>query len=112
MRDRVPIPVEGHSPLRVTPSGFVSEASPEPHTYAWNDIIEIRAFKVDLFAVDEVRFALSFRDGTAVEVSEEQPGFSAFIDALKAQFPGVAGWEHRVIQPAFATNSTVLYRGA
>ena len=76
----------------------------------WDDIIEIRAYKLDFLTTDEVRFSLSLRDGTVFEMSEEQPGFAAFIEALKARFPTVQGWESRVIKPAFATNMTVLYR--
>ena len=79
---------------------------------ARNDVIEIRAFKIDLFTVDEVRFAVSLRDGTDFELSEEHPAFGAFVDALKVRFPAIEGWENRVIQPAFATNMTVLFRGA
>jgi len=97
--------------LRVTSSGFVSENASASYAIDWTDIVEICAFKIDLFAVDEVRFSLSLRDGTAIELREEQPGFRALVAALTARFPAVAGWEDKVMQPPFATNMTVLYRG-
>ena len=98
-------------PLRVTPSGFVCDDSTASHGIEWNDIVEICAFKIDLFSFDEVRFSLSLRNGTDIELSEQQPGFRELVAALKARFPTVEGWENRVIQPPFETNMTVLYRG-
>jgi len=98
-------------PLRVTPSGFVCDGSTASHAIEWSDIVEICAFKIDLFSYDEVRFSISLRNGTDLELSEEQPGFREFVAALKARFPTVEGWENWVIQPPFETNMTVLYRG-
>jgi hypothetical protein len=98
-------------PVFVTRSGFVCDSATETYSYEWSDIVEIRAFKLDLFSYDEVRFAISLRNGTFVELSEERPGFYAFLEALKLRFPTVEGWEQQVMHPAFAANETVLYHG-
>ena len=98
--------------VRVSPVGFIHMDPDLPRQLvSWSDIVEIRAYKLDLLTTDEVRFAFSLRDGTVNEVSEEQPGFDEFMAALKSRFPAVEGWEERVVKPAFGASETILYRG-
>jgi hypothetical protein len=93
-------------PISVSVDGFAVSG----RSISWHDIQEISAYKIDLFTVDEVRFSLSVSSGPDVVVSEEQHGFSELVTSLALQFPSVAGWERKVIHPAFARNQTMLYR--
>jgi hypothetical protein len=77
----------------------------------WRDVREIRAFKLDHRTWDEVRFAFRLSDGEWIEVSEDQEGFQAFVAELELRYPSVRGWRDSVIEPRFARNETVLYRG-
>src|SRR5262245_16284422 len=95
--------------ITIDSDGFGYETSKgEMCRIPWNDIQEIRAYKLDLLTVDEVRFAFQM-DGWWADVSEEQPGFDRLVKQLEQRFPSVAGWQERVIKPAFAPNETILY---
>ena len=98
------IPVD--PPILVSSTGFAISG----HFVPWLDIQEISAYKIDLLTTDEVRFSLSISSGLDVTVSEEQAGFGGLTKHLAAVFPSIAGWQNKVINPAFARNQTVLYR--
>jgi len=77
--------------------------------FYWSEILEIRAFKRDLFTVDQVRFTF-LMNGQWADVWEEQPGFTELVTQLETRFPSVVGWESKIMHPAFARNETVLYK--
>ncbi|HRG16159.1 MAG TPA: hypothetical protein PLB00_09185 [Pseudomonadota bacterium] len=77
----------------------------------WRWIESVAVFKRDLLTFDDVWFQLEGA-GEPVLVCEEQHGFSEWEAALGSRFPGVVGWRERVIQPAYAENFIVLYRGS
>ena len=93
-------------PILLSPKGF----STSGRFVSWQDIQEIAAYKIDLLTVDEVRFSFAVSSGQALVVSEEQRGFSELVSSLALEFPSVADWESKVINPAFAGNHIVLYR--
>ena len=96
--------------ILIDDDGFTSrDDGNQPFSVAWQTIIEIRAFKSDLFTVDEVVFVLTTDTGKRIALTEEQPEFTPFIAALESHFPSVSGWEAKVIQPPFARNETILY---
>ena len=80
----------------------------------WHEVERVVSYKRDLFTVDEILVAFEYR-GVAGEpmtfiVSEECPGFPEFMTALRVAFPTIPeDWYSRVMQPAFATNLTVLF---
>ena len=79
----------------------------------WSDIVAIVAYKLDLLTVDEMRIRFTFgQEASRLEVSEEQPGFEVFLEALEARFPLPANWRASVLRPAFARNETVLFARA
>ena len=104
------------SEVRVVPSVAVSAQSlvfapgtPGQVTIPWDDVLEVRAYKVDLLTTDEVRLRLHHTGGT-VELSEDQPGFAGAVRALEHVFPTMVAWREKVIQPAFAGTEVVLAR--
>jgi hypothetical protein len=69
----------------------------------------IVAYKLDLFAVDEICVELHIGD-RAVRFTESTPGWYQFLERLRKVFPSIPdGWDWDVARPAFATNYTVLY---
>ncbi|MBS0193921.1 MAG: hypothetical protein JSR34_06715 [Proteobacteria bacterium] len=91
-------------PIVLEPDGFRSGNN----RVKWSEVTEIAAFKRDMLTIDDVWF--QFRADTApVLVCEEQPGFAELEAKVIALFPSAASWRAQVIQPAFATNLTVLY---
>ena len=92
-------------PIELHDSGF----SVDGRDVAWGRVIEIRAYKLDLYTYDEIRFSFLLDSGCSMEISEEQPGFTAFVAAMTARFPSTSDWHSRVSQPAFARNETVLF---
>lgn len=78
---------------------------------SWSQIIEIFAYKMDLFTVDEI--CIGFRldeSGTHYWVSEEFLGYKEFIEQLRISFPGIReDWFAEVAFPAFIENRTTLW---
>src|SRR5437763_14260020 len=82
-------------------------------TVCWSDIVSIVAYKLDLFTTDEMRICFTIgQEGSRLEVSEEQPGFAVFLEALQARFPLPANWRAAVLKTAFARNETILFARA
>ena len=106
---RQPLP---DPPTTTNDEGFsFTSDSGEECRVRWEDVLEIRAFKFDLFTMDEVRFSFKVESGLWVDVSEDQPGFRTMVESLQSRYPSVVGWEARVIKPAFVRKETVLFRG-
>lgn len=98
-------------PIVLTEAGFlVGVPNGTTTEILWSDIEQVRAFKLDLFTWDEVRFVFLMSSGVALEVSEEQPGFAGMLAAAQVHFPSLVGWQTQVIKPAFARNETTLYQ--
>lgn len=80
----------------------------------WSEISRVAAFKQDLVAYDVLCVLLTDPEGSMI-VDEEMEGFDAMIQELPLRLPGAPGlddWWERVIQPAFATNFTVIFSRA
>ena len=78
--------------------------------FAWDRVDEIRCYKVDCFAYDEI--CISFLVGNKrVECSEGMIGFSDLIHEIGAHFKGMpCDWYNTVMLPPFETNERVLWR--
>ena len=97
-------------PIILTELGFLAGASAGSATEVhWQNVKEVRAFKLDLLTTDEVRFVFSLADGTAVEVSEEQPGFESMLAEAMHRMPSIRDWQSAIIKPPFARNETILF---
>jgi hypothetical protein len=77
----------------------------------WSDVLEVFAYKMDLFMYDEI--CIGFRvsaDGTHWWVSEEFIGYRELIEELRHRFPGIReDWFSTVAFPAFVPNRTTLW---
>jgi len=80
----------------------------------WSEVATVYAYKVDCFAVDQIRVALSDSTGRVrVLVCEDYAGYEELIRALPRYLPGCLApeeWFQRVAFPAFETKWTALYR--
>lgn len=78
----------------------------------WDAVVEVAAFKRDLFSVDEICFG--FRSEGAENfwhVGEEDVGFAEFEKQLVSRFQGIrTDWFQEVAVPAFKENWTTLWR--
>ena len=78
----------------------------------WREIRQIDAYKIDLWAVDEVCLGFRFgADDSWIEVSESDGGWRPLLESIRRRFPTIpAGWEYDVLFPPFAANERTLYR--
>ena len=83
------------------------------YVVAWQDVIRVEAFKIDLFTVDQICIELILRDGYALEINEEMDGWFELMEKLPEYLPGCKKfheWFMNVAVPAFETNETTLYQ--
>ena len=97
--------------VTVTDSGFrLAGGSHEPLGIAWDDIVEIVAFKWDIFVYDVI--CLGFRLIGAedfIEVAEAFSGYKNFIKAVESRFALAENWWNDVAFPAFETNWSTIW---
>lgn len=79
-------------------------------TARWADIRRIVGYKIDLLTVDEIRVDFELKTNVTVIVTEESPGFGAFMSEVERRFPSVEGWFAKIAQPPFAPVNAVLYQ--
>lgn len=76
----------------------------------WDDVIEIRTYKHDLFAIDTICLAFVMTQPDAgIEIWEEDEGYKEVVSAMERRFPIPDDWWRKVAFPAFVTNERVLY---
>lgn len=93
-----------------TEDKFVLKCRGASKFYAWEEIVEINAYKVDLITTDDIRLDISFSDVILI-ISEDIPGWSLFIDKLMRALPAIANdWEEMVTESPFAANKTMIYK--
>jgi hypothetical protein len=99
--------------IKITDSAFtVSEDSdPEELRCPWSEVLEVFAYKVDLFAYDEICIGFRFDAvGNHWWVGESYTGYKDLIEELPRRFPGIrTDWFAEVAHPAFAENRTCLW---
>ncbi len=98
--------------VRFDAEGFsVFEDGENKSSVRWTDAVEVFAYKVDLFSVDEIY--IGFRvdaAGTHWWVSEAFTGYGKFMEELSRRFPGIrSDWFSPVAFPAFVENRTTLW---
>lgn len=93
--------------------GFsIMRGSAEATHVNWASVVEIVAFKHDLFSIDEI--CLGFRvEGSDrfLWAGEEDQGFVGLRDDVEDCFEGILpSWFHQVAFPAFEENWTTIWR--
>ena len=78
----------------------------------WSDVVEICAFKRDLFAIDEICFGFRLKDTQQLLCAGEQDvGFENLQPEMEQKFSGIRrDWFREVAGPAFAENWTLLWQ--
>jgi hypothetical protein len=94
---------------------FAVPANDEPQLrLTWEQITAVYAYKRDCVTVDQIRLVLGDDNQQRwMEVSEDDVGFKVLIVEMARRlpgFPGVYDWWDKVVDPAFETNWTQLYR--
>jgi len=77
----------------------------------WEDVLAVRAFKVDCYGYDTIYFAVdSTVDGAGFQLNEDHYQFDELVSALEENLPGFdREWFERVSLPAFERCEAVLY---
>ena len=100
-------------------SGFtISPPKGDSIRVRWEEVREIRTYKIDLFSYDEICLCFEVagvgttEGGTLwIEVGESDQGFRLLADQMERRFPAVpSDWYSEVMCPAFAACEAVLYR--
>ena len=90
--------------------GFTIDLKNGKRRICWKDIERLEGYKRDLMTFDQVCLDIISNE-TIITISEDTDGFESFIEKLKNQFPSIdKDWDWKIIQPAFATNFTVLFK--
>ena len=84
---------------------------------AWTNIRKIAAFKRDLFSTDLICWELELKEGfrrgweeiKVIEIDEEIEGFQGVFEEAVRRNMVAPNWLALVMQPAFATNWTIIY---
>lgn len=91
-------------------NGFELQIEDKPTKIEWNEIKKLTAYKVDLFATDEIRLFLEAENGKQFEISESTEGWFQFNERLKEQFSEInKNWEIDIAVPAFERKETEIY---
>ncbi len=91
-------------------SGFEINLDGALNKIMWEDIEKLKAFKLDLVALDEICLMLVINSGESFQISESTEGWFLFNRKLKQHFPEInANWEIEIANPAFERNETVLF---
>jgi hypothetical protein len=80
--------------------------------FAWQDTVQVKAFKRDLYAVDLICLAILMKNNKAVEINEEMSGWESLVEKLPQYLPGCQKfeeWFSLVAYPAFKPNITTIY---
>ncbi len=94
--------------------GFAVSVGKVTHRARWNDVETVTVFKRDLYIVDQICLLLALEGGLgAVQVTESDDGYQAFLTHMEAQLPGIlitVEWLLPVMIPAFAPNTRCIFR--
>lgn len=101
-----------HREVKFEGDGFsVFEDEKKSIRVRWSEVLEVFAYKMDLFTVDEI--CIGFRVDSAGAywwVSEEFTGYRELLEAMKKRFPGIReDWFSTVAFPAFIENRSTLW---
>ena len=87
------------------------EDSVEEVRLPWDDVVEIYAYKLDLYAVDQICWVIKAGE-FGIEVREDDRGYEKLIAHMESNIPGFPGqhqWFEQVALPPFETNWTKIF---
>lgn len=77
--------------------------------FRWQEVSEIRTYKVDCLCYDDIRLVFSAGEFW-YEVSEQDSAFVTVVAEMEQRFVGIpADWFTEVMMPPFETNDCVLW---
>lgn len=89
---------------------FAIQLGEETQTIKWDDIVLIKAYKLDLFTVDCIVINIHLADNL-VAINDQTPGHMKFMEIASQQLHHFKDdWFMAVAFPAFATNLTIIYK--
>ena len=90
--------------------GFTLRSVKKEDFVLFSDVSVIRAYKMDLFAYDEICVLFERDKDKPVEVTEEALGFSNLMKQVVSRFAGSdPHWFEKVLQPPFALCPTIIW---
>ena len=89
---------------------FLSKNEREVNSIAKAEVVEVRAFKKDLFTSDTVTVLFVDCHGHSLEVTEDSLGYQSLISNQLAPFtPNDPDWLNKVIAGPFRRNEMILW---
>ena len=101
-----------HDENQMNVSWLTMENEKDSSSLAWNKVVSVKAFKRDLFAVDQICLEFELKDGGALEIHEEMQGWKSLVSKLPDYLPGcksIEEWFQAVAFPAFELNLTTIF---
>jgi hypothetical protein len=99
----------GSSGIQLTEDGSTISGTSQERIL-WSDIVEIVAFKRDLWSHDEICLGIrTIGSEQCLIVSEESEGFTALTEEVSNRFELTKDWWSKVAFPAFVENWTRLW---
>lgn len=98
--------------IRLNDAGFeLRSGGRAEFAVRWDDVVEIAAFKRDLFTCDEICLGFRTRGGDEFwSVGEDDAGFEGVVTELERRFSGIrTDWRAAVMKPAFRENWTRIW---
>lgn len=109
-----PADLDSHELPEVTvcPDGFqISWNRNRPVHVAWNQIVEIVAYKRDLLTVDMICLGFRIAKDTdhVIEVWEDDSGYDLLVEAVQRRFSVTKNWWREVAFPAFESKWMTIW---
>lgn len=101
-----------HDENQMNVSWLTMENEKDSSSLAWNKVVSVKAFKRDLFAVDQICLEFELKDGGALEIHEGMQGWQSLVSKLPDYLPGckrLEEWFQEVAFPAFELNLTTIF---
>jgi hypothetical protein len=101
-------------PTRVALQGDMVSVFAGPtliESFAWSDLVSVRAWKQDCWGVDRIWIGFDARaNSDAICVHEEMEGYQGLVAEMQRRCPGFReDWWNAVAFPAFAQNHTIVW---
>lgn len=93
-------------------NSFTCKTANEAKTINWNDVLLIKAYKVDMFTTDRIIIEIYAKE-TIVSINDETLGHMKFMETAAKRLDNFKeDWFEAVAFPAFETNLTIIYKKA
>lgn len=88
---------------------FTIQLNPIAKTINWGDITQIKAYKIDQFAVDSIVIEIHLTEN-CISIDDETGGYMKFMQMASSKLKNFKNdWFFLVAFPAFKTNLTIIY---